>query len=100
MTTQHAGATRGRLKPGEPSETFYLVGIPNGQSTNGMDRYVRKGASPDEHDPWVRVPGQAARSPEVHRFTSEAEARAWIEERRKQRGTKCRAVMMRGPVLG
>ena len=89
-------SARAALLP-PPEVHFFLVGIPLGQASNRMDRYVRAGASPDEPDPWVRVPGQPGRSRAVRRFQTRGEGEAWAEARRRLKGTRCRVVACRGP---
>lgn len=83
----------------EPIVYFFLVGIgARVGMAMGIDRYVRRNATPDELDPWVRISCQPGRSREVHRFT-EAEGKAWAAERKKLKGTHCRVVASRGPEI-
>lgn len=89
---------------GEVWTTFHLVYLPEGRGTSASHFYVRKGASPTEKSPWVRILARRERSHEVHRFASEDEARAWCDARREHTKANGRASVPRfirtsGPVL-
>ena len=83
-----------------PEVHFFLVGLSTHSRALGLERVVRNGATPNDADPWVRVPGQMGRSRDVQRFWSKGEAEAWAKARLRLKGTKCRVVPCRGPVIG
>jgi len=93
MTTHAA-----RRLPGETQVPFAVVYLSTRGGLVDHDRYVRRGASPGEANPWTHS-FAPERDASVERFADEAAGKAWINARRVALGkASCRVRGTRGPV--